>query len=160
MRRSSLRSFLLVLLLIAACGGESAPPTGSPPGTSPASDLTPWQLEHGIGPITEAIVLTAIDRHEAAEGKKIFDLKCASCHKSDERYVGPALGGIVGHRTPEYVMNMMLAPDTMVRRHPEAKKLFTSFLLEMPNLGLTPEQARELLEYLRTLPPPPAPPAQ
>ena len=160
MRRSSFGPFLLVLLLVAACGGESAPPSGSPPGTTPPGDLTPWQLEHGIGPITEAIVLTAIDRREAAEGKKIFDLKCASCHKSDVRYVGPPLGGVVGHRTPEYVMNMMLDPATMVRRHPEAKKLFTTFLLEMPNLSLTPEQAREILEYLRTLPPPPAPPAQ
>jgi hypothetical protein len=66
------------------------------------------------------------------------------------------LGGVVGRRTPEYVLNMMLAPDSMVARHPEAKKLFATFLLQMPNLGLTQDQARQVLEYLRTLPAPPA----
>ena len=162
MQRSSFRSLPLVLLLVAACGKEGAAPaaaTGSGP-AAPASDLTLWQLDHGIGPITEPLVLQAIDRHEAAEGRKIFDTKCASCHKPDVRYVGPALGGVVGRRAPEYVMNMMLAPDTMVARHPEAKKLFATFMLQMPNLSLTPEQAREILEYLRTLPTPPATPAQ
>jgi hypothetical protein len=44
----------------------------------------------------------------------------------------------------------------MTRQHPEAKKLMATFMLEMPNQGLTPEQAREVLEYLRTLPAPPA----
>ncbi|HEU4569373.1 MAG TPA: cytochrome c, partial [Gemmatimonadales bacterium] len=85
---------------------------------------------------------------------------CASCHKANERYVGPALGGVVQRRTPQYVMNMILAPDTMVARHPEAKALFGTFMMQMPNLGLTPEQAQEVMEYLRTLPAPPATPAQ
>ena len=158
MRAHSIASLLLVLTLVACGGAKPAPPGGSSGGAA-ASDLTPWQLEHGIGPITAAIELEAIEQDEAREGKVVFDQKCAACHKAAERYVGPALGGVVGRRTPEFVMNMILDPATMVRRHPETKKLFATFMLEMPNQGLTPEQAREVLEYLRTLPAPPAPPA-
>lgn len=151
-------TFALIALL-AACGKESAPPA-PPAAAAPASDLTPWQLEHGIGPITQPVVLAAVDRHLAKEGQGFFELHCGSCHKANERYVGPALGGVVGRRTPEYVMNMMLDPGDMVRKHPEAKKLFSTFMLEMPNLNLTQEQSRQVLEYLRTLPAPPATPAQ
>lgn len=156
------RRTLALLVFLAApllgCGGaKDTPPAQA---AVPGSDLTPWQLEHGVGPITSPVALAAIDQHLAKEGKEFFDTRCGSCHKPNERYVGPALGGVVGRRTPEYVMNMMLAPDSMVARHPEAKKLFATFMLQMPNLGLTPEQAREVLEYLRTLPAPPALPAQ
>jgi mono/diheme cytochrome c family protein len=154
---------LLLTLSLAACGGKAGAAASNGSATvsaAPASDLTPWQLANGVGPITEVTVLHAMDRHEMEEGKKRFEQVCASCHKADARYVGPALGGVVERRTPQYVMNMILAPDTMVARHPEAKKLFGTYMMQMPKLGLTPEQAQEVMEYLRTLPAPPATPAQ
>ena len=151
---------VLLLLLAAACGKNGATPAPSGGTSTVNAGLTPWQLEHGIGPITAPLELGPVDRHEAAEGKKRYDQLCASCHKADVRYVGPALGGVVGRRSPEYVMNMILAPDSMALRHPEAKKLFATYMLQMPNLGLTPEQAREVTEYLRTLPAPSALPTQ
>jgi len=43
----------------------------------------------------------------AEEGKTLFDAKCAACHKMDERYVGPALGGVTERRSPAYLMNMI-----------------------------------------------------
>lgn len=142
---------------LAGCGEKPATPAASAAApAAPATDLTPWQMEHGIGPITEPVTLGPVNAHEAEEGKEVFDQRCGSCHKPNERYVGPALGGVVGRRTPEYVMNMALNPSEMIRRHPEAKKLYATFLVEMPNQGLTPEQARRVVEYLRTLPAPPA----
>jgi cytochrome c len=144
---------LPLILIVAACGGGEAAPAAS---TAQATTLTPWQLEHGVGPITAPLAAVEDPADEAEEGKVVFDRLCASCHKPNERYVGPALGGVVGRRTPEYVMNMILDPAAMTRQHPEAKKLLATFLMEMPNQGLTPEQAREVLEYLRTLPAPPA----
>lgn len=157
-----LRSSAVLLsgLLFAACGKGSTPPAAGASAAVPTNDLTPWQVDHGVGPITTSVVLAAVDQHLAKEGKEFFDTHCTSCHKPNERYVGPALGGVVGRRTPEYVLNMILAPDSMVARHPEAKKLFATFMLQMPNLNVTPEQARQVLEYLRTLPAPPAPPVQ
>ena len=151
---------LSLLVILAACGEQPAAPPANGGTTAaapaPASDLTPWQLAHGIGPITEPVPLAPVDAKEAHEGKELFDVKCGACHKGDERYVGPALGGVVDRRGPEYVMNMALNPGEMIRRHPEAKKLFATFLVEMPNQGLSPEQARRVVEYLRTLPAPPA----
>lgn len=148
---------LLFLAILAACGEK---PAAAPAAAAPPSDLTPWQLEHGIGPITTPVTLGPIDAKEVHEGKEVFDQKCGACHKPNERYVGPALGGVVERRGAEYVMNMALDPGEMIRRHPEAKKLFATFLVEMPNQGLTPEQARRVVEYLRTLPAPPAPSAK
>lgn len=152
MRRTA--GSILTLLLVAGCGKGDAPAPAA--AAASGSDLTPWQTEHGIGPITTPVVLAAVDPKLAHEGAEFFGTHCASCHKADVRYVGPALGGVVGRRTPEYVMNMMLDPADMVRKHPEAKKLYQTLLVEMPNLNLTQEQARQVLEYLRTLPAPPA----
>lgn len=137
---------------LAACGGgEKAPPPAS--GGTPAaagSDLTPFQLENGIGPITEAITLGPVDQEEAAEGKQIFETKCSACHKLGERYVGPPLGGILDKITPTFAMNMILNPQEMYTRHPVVKKLLGEYMTQMPNQGLTQEEAREVVEYLRT----------
>ena len=55
-------------------------------------------------------------------------------------------------------MNMMLNPQEMYTRHPVAKELLGQYMTQMANLGLTVEQARAIVEYLRTTPaPPPAP---
>lgn len=143
-------------LLLLACGGDkpaSAPAAAAPPA---GSELTAFQLEHGIGPITEPITLGAMDDEEteemAEEGKAIFDAKCAACHKMEERYVGPALGGVTERRSPAYLMNMILNPDGMYTKHPEARKLLAEYMSQMPNLGVTQEEARKIVEYLRTQP--------
>lgn len=146
--------FTLSLLAGAlACGGGDkapAPAAGAPAAPAGGSDLTPWQLQHGIGPVTEPITLGPIDQDEAAEGKKLFETKCSACHKTDQRYVGPPLGGIVDKLGPEFVMNMILNPQEMYTRHPDVKKLLGEYMTQMPNQGLTEEQAREVVEYLRT----------
>ena len=64
--------------------------------------------------------------------------------------VGPSLGGVTARRTPEYIMNMILNPEGMIQQHPEAKKMLAQFLTPMPNQHLTEDEARAVLEYLRT----------
>lgn len=144
------------LVGLLACGGgdkSAAPPAVSTPAAA-ASDLTPWQLTNGIGPVTQPLTLGPIDQDEAAEGKKLFEAKCSACHKLGERYVGPPLGGITEKVTPEFAMNMILNPQEMYTRHPVVKKLLGEYMTQMPNQGLTQEQAREVVEYLRTTTPP------
>ena len=142
---------LLALLLLgtAACGGSDAPPNDA--GTSGTEDagLSPAQLENGIGPITQVELGATIDAALAAQGGAIFATKCATCHKMDQRYVGPPLGEVLSRRTPVFVMNMMLNPDEMVKQHPETKALLAQFLTPMPNQNLTEDDARAILEYLR-----------
>jgi mono/diheme cytochrome c family protein len=158
MSRSLCRLLLLTLALLAsgaACGGKDAapppPPAGAAvPNASAGSDLTPFQLENGIGPVTEVVTLGPVDKEMAEEGKHLFEAKCGACHKMAEKYVGPPLGEVTVRRTPAFIMNQMLSPEEMYTKHPVVKQLLGEYMTQMPNLQLTREQARQLLEYLRT----------
>jgi len=142
-----------MVLLVAACGGGDGGSAGSAAPAAAAaagSELTPEQLEKGIGPITSVTLGESIDEAMAAQGKEVFTLKCSACHRLEARYVGPQLGGVLEHRTPEFVMNMILNPAEMVAKHPETKKLLGEFMLAMPNQNVTEEEARAVLEYIRS----------
>jgi cytochrome c len=129
--------------------GAAGAPAASTASASP-DGLTPFQLEHGIGPITEPVALSGVDNAMAKAGHELFEHKCAACHKMGDRYVGPALGEVTKRRSPAFVMNMVLNPQGMVAKHPVSRKLLGEFFVQMPNLNLTPTEARQLLEYLRT----------
>lgn len=149
-----MRSNLLLLfplLLAVACGGQSDD-TGAGNGTpapGASAELTPFQLKNGIGPVTQEVTLAPVDKAMAEQGEQVFEAKCAGCHKLDERYVGPPLGDVLTRRTPAYAMNMMLNPDTMYTRHPEARALLAQYATQMPNLHLTVDEARAIVEYIR-----------
>ena len=70
----------------------------------------------------------------------------------DQRMIGPAMEGVLERRSPEWVMNMILNPDGMLREDPIAKALLKEYNNAiMLNQNLSEEEARELLEYIRTL---------
>lgn len=149
---------LFASLGISACGSDEEKPadvpssaTGSAEMPASAGDLTRFQLQNGIGPLTTAVRIDPkIDDELAERGEKLFEQKCAACHKFSERYVGPPLAEVMKRRTPTFMMNMMLNPLGMVERHPETKKLLAEFFTAMPNQNLTPEEARQVFEYLRS----------
>lgn len=144
---------LAVSLVAIGCGGgkgDQAQAGSAGQAASAAAGLTPFEQENGIGPVKETIKLGKVDHDEAEEGKKLFESKCVLCHKMAERYVGPALGDVTQRRTAAYIMNMILNPEEMYTRHPEARKLLAEHMTQMPNLGLTQDEAREIVEYLRT----------
>ncbi|RMH60760.1 MAG: cytochrome c [Bacteroidetes bacterium] len=91
-----------------------------------------------------------IDAALAAQGEAVFNMKCAACHKMDQRYVGPPLGDVLARRSPAYVMNMMLNPEEMLQKHPAARELLAQYMTPMPNQTLTHDEARAILEFLRT----------
>lgn len=142
---------LFPLLLAAGCGGKSdTAVNGGGSGAAPASgELSPFQMKNGIGPVTQEVALGPIDKALAETGEHTFEAKCTGCHKLGERYVGPPLGDVLSRRTPAYAMNMMLNPDTMYTRHPEARALLAQYATQMPNLHLTVDEARSIVEYLR-----------
>ncbi|HXI21714.1 MAG TPA: cytochrome c [Gemmatimonadales bacterium] len=127
---------------------QAAPAAGAAGGGE--GQLTAFELENGIGPVTEAITLGPLDHELAEAGKALFESKCSACHKMTEKYVGPALGEVTLRRTPAYIMNMVLDPEGMYTRHPVARQLLAEHMTQMPNLGLTRDQARQIVEYLRT----------
>jgi len=145
---------ILFALLLSACGsgdgnGEKAGNQSSSSKNEPG--LTEFQMNHGIGPVTEAIILSNNINQEMAErGKEVFRTKCSACHKMDSRYVGPPLGNVLEDRTPAYVMNMILNPQEMTKKHPEAKKMLQEYMNQMTFQNVTRDDARAIVEYLRT----------
>ncbi|MGE3725661.1 MAG: cytochrome c [Candidatus Sericytochromatia bacterium] len=105
----------------------------------------------GIGPVKAVEVAASVDTAMAEEGKKTFESKCASCHKFEAKYVGPALKGVTERRKPEWIMNMILNPTEMTQKDPEAKKLFATFMMAMPNQNMDEKSARAVLEYFRSM---------
>lgn len=103
----------------------------------------------GIGPITH-VDLAEIDESLAQQGQELFESKCLACHKMGKRFVGPDLTGVLDRRSPEWVMNMILNPEEMVKEDPLAKELLAEYMSPMANQSLTQEEARAILEYFRT----------
>lgn len=154
---------LLLAALAAACGGgagggdddaDSASSATASSATGAATGLTAEEMKYGIGPIRDLDLEDDLDDDLVARGAEIFKTKCSACHKLDERYVGPPLGGVTERREPEYVMNMILNTDEMVARHPEVKALLAQYYTPMPDQQLTEEDARAVLEYFRSSPAP------
>ncbi len=104
----------------------------------------------GIGPIKE-LKLGPIDQSLVKKGKEIFESKCAACHKFDEKYVGPPLRGVTKRRKPEWIMNIILNPSEMIQKDPIAKELLAEYLTPMPFQNVSEEDARAILEYLRSV---------
>lgn len=149
---------LAILFVLAACGGDAppagsdAPSTGSsaPAGQQAQSgELSAVELEQGIGPVRD-LELAPVDPDLAAQGEGFFTTKCSACHKLEERYVAPPLGDVLSRRRPEFVMNMILNANEMVQRHPVIRELLAEYYTPMPVQVTDPDEARAILEYLRS----------
>ena len=145
-------SFTLVIG-ITACGGDSndSGDDFSNVNKTNTSGLSDFQLKHGIGPIKKELKLKPIDPELAKTGEKIFESKCATCHKLDERYTGPAQRDVLQRVSPEYFINMVLNPDENLEKHPHAKEMLAQYMQKMTNQNVTIKDALALLEYFRVL---------
>lgn len=145
MRSARLTFVPLLVLALVACGGDDDRAANGEAGPSA------FELEHGMGPITEPVSLVGpVDQALAAQGEEIFQFNCEACHRMDERFVGPPLGRVLENRTPAFVLNMILNPEQMAREHPEVQKLLVEYPIIMPFQNVTEDEARAVLEYLRT----------
>lgn len=162
------RSFSLLLAVMAlACGdkpetagdgfsmtrrsAKAATGAGSGPEGIPASKRVDLKSK-GIGPVTSITLAEAIDPTLTKEGQRLYRKLCLACHRIGKKSIGPDLQGILKRRTPEWVMNMTLNPERMVRKDSLAYDLFWEYKgSPMANQDLEQEEARAILEYLRTL---------
>lgn len=141
--RSTLPLALALVLAAAACrGGEndSMAARGGPPGE--AGERVAVAMEGAEGPTDEA---------RAREGEELFQAKgCNACHKLGEgRLVGPDLVGVTERREKQWIISMILQPDSMVRADPIARRLLSEYYTPMQNMGVTREEAEALYHYLR-----------
>jgi mono/diheme cytochrome c family protein len=100
----------------------------------------------GVGPV-DHVDISALDATRAAAGAQLFQTRCSACHKIAERYVGPALGGVTKRREPEWILNMILNPENMLKNDATAKALLGEYIAPMANQNLTRDEAESVLAY-------------
>lgn len=146
-----------VLAAFVSCGGDKKEAPVSDSGTSAAtaetssSSTNDYDPKRGLGKY-ETVDVSSFDPALAAEGKKVAEVKCTSCHKTtDEKLVGPGWKGVTKKQTPAWIMNFISNPDPMIDVDPELQKQLEICLVRMPNQGLSDKEAREILEYMREI---------
>jgi mono/diheme cytochrome c family protein len=147
---------IIVLVLIAgifwACGGnegsQETAPVAQP--QSMVDDQSDYDEKRGVGKFTTVDVGTSLDKAMAANGRKSYDIKCASCHKlTDERLVGPGWAKVTERRTPVWIMNFLTNVEEMIDKDPAAQAMLEICLVRMPNQNIEDAEARDLLEFMR-----------
>lgn len=161
---AEMKKLLAILIfgaLVISCGGKkeenkdsfemNRTKTGNQAGQ--IFEGVPIDLDNkGVGPIKSVRFDPDINTEMAAAGKAKYNAICTACHMTDERMIGPALKGLYERRSPEWVMNMILNPDVMLREDPIAIALLKEYNNAiMMNQNLSEEDARAIAEYLRTL---------
>ena len=150
-RRTRWIAALMMASVIGIISCTDSKPTSDQP--LDTQELTKNQPEvHGNEIRPEDVKLTTpLNAEWVAAGKATYEMKCQSCHKlTDEKLVGPGWKGVTQKREPHWIMNMINNVDMMLEKDPVAQKLLEECLVRMPNQNLTNEQAREVLEFMRS----------
>ena len=135
---------LLAIIVLTSCGGDKKTEESK----EQIVEIDPMK-DRGIGPITHVDISNEIDNNMAERGQELFKSMCSACHKIDQRVIGPALAGVTKKRTPEWIMNMIMNPNQMVKENAQARKLLAEYISPMANQNLTEEETRFVLEYFR-----------
>ena len=154
---------LLVVLFagsVASCGGKagsggggssttasgSSSPTSGSTSSSGATSVAAVS-QYDAGPRAGA---APVIEDRAEQGEKLFTSKgCSACHAFGKRLTCPDLQGVTMRRTAVWMENQILHPDVMVKTDPISHGLFAQYALQMPNQGLTPDEARSVIEYAK-----------
>jgi len=120
-------NYLIILVFIISCHNNSA-------------DNNTANTEHSI-----AVTNT--------NGETLFKANCASCHKPNERYVGPALQGVVSRwESKELLYAFVRNSQEVISRNAYAKKLYDEYkqspMLPYPNLK--DQDIDDILRYCET----------
>ena len=160
----NLKLFLIGLatITIISCGGDKKIESSTESNSAEASSASAesestssgdYDPKRGLGKYDESNVdVSKFDATMAAEGKKIAEVKCTSCHNPRvEKLVGPGWIGVTTRQTPYWIMNFISNPDPMISVDPELQKQLEICLVRMPNQGLNETEARQILEYMREI---------
>lgn len=143
----------LVFAIIACNSGEDSGSgsTSTTPGSSSAGVAgKDYDTARGKGKFTNVEVSPTLDVAQADAGKKVYEVKCASCHKlNSERLVGPGWAGVTQRNTAEWIMNFSTNVDEMLAEDPKAQAQLEICLVRMPNQNLSDDDARNVYEFMR-----------
>jgi mono/diheme cytochrome c family protein len=97
---------------------------------------------------------------DAAAGETLFAQRCASCHTiGGGALVGPDLLGVTDLRDSAWLERWIVEPDKLLAANdPLAVELLREWNgVPMPNMGLTADQARDVIAYIAASSAAPAP---
>ena len=134
---------------LASCSGK---PSGDNSASGPATPSA-------SGPTVAAVSLydggpraseTPVNQSLVEQGEGLFKTKgCSACHAFGQKLTGPDLAGVTHRRTAEWIEHQILHPEVMAKTDPISHGLFATFALQMPNQGLTPEEAKAVIEHFK-----------
>jgi mono/diheme cytochrome c family protein len=136
-------------LALAGCGGktDSSSGTQAASSTPAASGGVAATSAYDAGPRAGE---SAVDEERAEAGAKLFQTKgCSACHTFGKKMSGPDLQGVSMRRTALWMENQILHPEVMTKTDPISHALFATMALQMPNQGLTQDEARSVIEFLK-----------
>lgn len=147
-------TFIIFIVMLSFTGFEivNSLPQGNPGMAAPYPQKKE-AVDNGIGPIKELKLSPKIDKSLVEEGSSIFYSKCYLCHDVDQTKLAPPLRGVAKKLSPVFIMNYLLNTAEMQEKDPIIKELLKEYsnVPKMPNQQLTRQQARAVLEFLRTI---------
>lgn len=153
MNRTLPAVLVVAVLALAGCGSKSG--TGSTDASAPSAGATATPSSSGwtppgninAGPVAAD---TPIDQARVEQGETLFKTKgCSACHAFGHRGAGPDLAGVTRRQSALWMTSQILHPDVMTKQDPTSRALFAQFMLQMPNQGLTPDEAKSVIEYFK-----------
>ncbi len=142
---------LLLIMGLAACGGgDTANESSAATPTAQTPEAQMLAEGKGVGEVKHVELKTPLEAERVSRGEAIYDMKCASCHKlDDKKFVGPGWKDVTKNRKPEWIMNMITNVEVMLDKDEEAQKLLQLCLTRMPNQNVSIGDARDVLEFMR-----------
>lgn len=91
----------------------------------------------------------------ADSGKEFFEKECSGCHTiGGGDSGGPDLKGVAAERSAAWLERMIVEPDKLAAdKDPVQVALVKKYGGEMPNLGISRQDARKIIAYLRSVSP-------
>ncbi len=132
---------LLSLASIAGCGSGDKNPSGTVDAVQALSSPYDAGPRAGEAPVAQALV---------ERGAGLFKSKgCSACHAFGQKLACPDLKGVTMRRTSEWMEHQILHPEIMTKDDPISHKLLGEYMKQMPNQGLTQDEARAVIEFFK-----------
>lgn len=99
---------------------------------------------------TLVILLASSLTVRADQGKDLFDKQCTGCHTiGGGDGGGPDLKGVVEKRQADWLVRVIVEPDKLTaNKDPLQAELVKKSGYEMPNLGISHDDAKKIIAYL------------
>ena len=101
---------------------------------------------------TTLMAQAAPPAQDPVNGEKTFNTMCTGCHTiGNGKLVGPDLQGVTDRVDQAWIKSFITAPDKVIASgDPTAVALVAQYGIQMPNLGLSPQQVDDLVAFLAT----------